>query len=326
MYGAHTASAYRQGQRDWLTVTPRDNPERKVNGAAKMLLLTPGRVCCTNARGSVIRMNEDVIRLCNQIKQWFKLLDHLHSPGCNHLTHAALQATGQRKGGSQPAPHDAKSLSLRTTTIQLDCPHFISGASSRARLLKNDVVHARHGRVTETGFDSCFTTCSCILTESLAFLRSCSSSSAADEAAAVGSIASFSKHADPREELFCWYVMSCDTGSLGLPHADSSGLLPVAPEAAPGGCSRDCTQAPLVPGAASPPKDASPSKAAGVEHRLGWDDENTRSSCFFFLLNIHNPDSFLLPSAPPVPRRSEPSLGLSHGLVFSWKFFHILRW
>lgn len=219
----------------------------------------------------------------------------------------------QRASVSGPPPYNL--------TAPISFPRLLAELVS----LKNDVVHARHGRVTETGFDSCFT-CSCILTESLAFLRSCSSSSAADDAAAVGSIASFSKHADPREELFCWYVMSCDTGSLGLPHADSSGLLPVAPEAAPGGCSRDCTQAPLVPGAASPPKDASPSKAAGVEHRLGWDDENTRSSCFFFLLNIHNPDSFLLPSAPPVPRRSEPSLGLSHGLVFSWKFFHILRW
>lgn len=219
-----------------------------------------------------------------------------------------------------------KSLSLTTTTMQLDYPHFISGALSLFRLLKNYVVHVQCGRATETDFDSCFHHMF-LLTESLAFLRSCSSSSVADDAAPVGSIASFSKHADPREELFCWYVMSCDTGSLGLPHADSSGLLPVAPEAAPGGCSRGCTpQAPLVPGAASPPKDASPSKAAGVEHKLGWDDENTRSSCFFFFLNIHNPDSFLLPSAPPVPRRSEPSLGLSQGLVFSWKFFHILRW
>lgn len=207
-------------------------------------------------------------------------------------------------------------------------PHFICSASRLARLLLKGFF---------SGFFTCamslldrdrffardarFATCS-LLTESLAFLRSCSSSSTA----AAGSIASFSKHAEPREELFCWYMMSCDTGSLGLPRAVSSGLLPVAPEAAPRGCSRGCSSL-LVPGAASLPKDLSPSKGAGVEqHRFGWDDENTRSSCFFFLLNIHNPDSFLLPSAPPVLRRSEPSLGLSQGLVFSWKFFHILRW
>ena len=163
-------------------------------------------------------------------------------------------------------------------------------------------------------------TCS-LLTESLAFLRSCSSS---PNITAAGSTTSFSKHAEPREELFCWYMISWDTGSLGLPCAVSSGLLPVAPEAAP---SRGWPP-PLVPGTASPPRDfLSPSKGADVEEqRFGWDDENTRSSCFFFLLNIHNPDSFLLPSAPPAPRRSDPSFGLSQGLVFSWKFFHILRW
>lgn len=161
-----------------------------------------------------------------------------------------------------------------------------------------------------------------LLTESLAFLRSCSSS----PVTAAGSTTSFSKHAEPREELFCWYTISWDIGSFGLPCAVSSGLLPVAPEAVPRGCSRGCPPL-LVPGTASLPRALSPSKGAGVEqHRFGCDDENTRSSCFFFLLNIQSPDSFLLPSAPPAPRRSDPSFGLSHGLVFSWKFFHILRW
>lgn len=159
-----------------------------------------------------------------------------------------------------------------------------------------------------------------LLTESLAFLRSWSSSPITT---AAGSTTSFSKHAEPREELLCWYVISWDIGSLGLPCAVSSGLLPEVPEAALRLWSRGCPSL-LVPGTAS--DFLSPSNRAGVEHRFGCDDENTLSNCFFFLLNIHSPDSFLLPSAPPAPRRSDPSLGLSHGLVLSWKFFHILRW
>lgn len=78
MNGAHIASAYRQGQRDWLTVAPRDNPERKLNGTAKIVLLMPGRVFCTNAMGLLIRVNGDVIRLCHQAKQLFKPLGRLH--------------------------------------------------------------------------------------------------------------------------------------------------------------------------------------------------------------------------------------------------------
>ena len=163
-----------------------------------------------------------------------------------------------------------------------------------------------------------------VLTESLAFLRSSSSS----PGSAAGSTTSVSKHVEPREELFCWYMISWDTASLGLPCVVSSGLLPVAPEAAPRGCIRGRPSA-LVPGTASPPPPdlVSPSKEAGGElDRLGCDDENTRSNCFFFLLNIHSPDSFLLPSAPPAPRRSDPTFGLSQGFAFPWKFFQILRW
>ncbi|KAG7242414.1 hypothetical protein INR49_023117, partial [Caranx melampygus] len=95
---------------------------------------------------------------------------------------------------------------------------------------------------------------------------SCSSS----PTTAAGSTTSFSKHAEPREELFCWYVISWDTGSLGLPCAVSSGLLPVAPEAAPRECIKGCPSL-LVPGTASLPIDfLSPSKDPGVEqHRFG---------------------------------------------------------
>lgn len=212
-----------------------------------------------------------------------------------------------------------------TTIIKLVSFIEFPGHRSPARLSKdfflNSTIAYIGSNLTDIVLDAHVATCFW-LTESLAFLRSCSSSSIA----AAGSITSFSKHAEPREELFCWYMISCDTGILGLPCIVNSGLLPAAPEAAPRGCSRGCPP-PLVPGSVSPPRDLSPSKGAGVEqHRFGWDDEKTRSNCFFFLLNIHNPDSFLLPSAPPVPRRSDPSLGLSQGLVFSWKFFHIFRW
>ncbi|KAK0142984.1 hypothetical protein N1851_018899 [Merluccius polli] len=192
------------------------------------------------------------------------------------------------------------------------------------------------------------------LTESLAFLRISASSSSSSSSSSCSSSSSsfcaaspttsFSKHAEPREELFCWHMMSwAGTASLGLPCAAalSSGLLPVGPAAGPRGregppAAAAAPLAPLVP-VPGTGDDAPPLMDGGwlLLHRLGWEDEKTRSIGFFLLLNIHRPDSRLVPpSAPPPPlppppdprRSSEPSLGLSHGLVFTWKVFHILRW
>lgn len=146
-----------------------------------------------------------------------------------------------------------------------------------------------------------------LLTESLAFLRSCSSSPTSADFTT-----SFSKHAEPREELFWWDMIKWETMSFGHSCPVSSGLLADTPTA-PSSCCIGCPLS-LFPGTAVPPSDRSPGKVDGVEEqRLGCEDEKTRSNCLFFLLNIHNPVSFLLSGL----RRSETNLGLKNGLVFS---------
>lgn len=147
------------------------------------------------------------------------------------------------------------------------------------------------------------------LTESLACLPSSSSLLAPE------STTSFSKHAEPKDELFWWDITKWDTASLGLPCPGNCSLLVDAPSAV----TKGDTESPDAPsGSSLPPRDLSPSKRAWVEQlRLGCDDENTRSkTCFFFRLNIHKPDSFL-----PSPLRL--SFGLKKGFG---KFFHIFLW
>ena len=150
------------------------------------------------------------------------------------------------------------------------------------------------------------------LTESLACLPSSSSLLAPE------STTSFSKHAEPKDELFWWDSTKWHTASLGLPCPGSCSLRGDSPSAVTSG---DTASPDALQGSGLPQRDLSPSKRAGVEQlRLGCDDENTRSkTCFFFRLNIHKPDSFL----PSPLRLSEPSFGLRKGFG---KFFHIFLW